>query len=80
MIGGGFGAFIGSIHRMVAIMDGDIELVCGCFSSDVEKSKASGARLHLDPSRVYNNYEEMILKEIYQSHNFTMKLNRSAII
>ena len=63
MIGGSAGAFIGAIHRMAAIMDGDIELVCGTFSSDPEKSRLTGADLHLDPLRVYANYEEMIVKE-----------------
>jgi hypothetical protein len=38
MVGGGPGAFIGAIHRMAAIMDGEMELVCGAFSSDPQKS------------------------------------------
>jgi predicted dehydrogenase len=63
MIGGGRGAFIGGVHRMAAALDGKIELVAGCFSSDPEKSKASGADLFLDPDRVYASYQEMIEKE-----------------
>lgn len=63
MVGGGIGAFIGGVHRMSANLDGEIELVCGAFSSDPTKSKASGEALYLDPSRVYGSYEEMILKE-----------------
>ncbi len=63
MIGGGQGAFIGAVHRIAAIMDGEIELVCGAFSSTPEKSKASGAALHLPPDRCYGHYEEMILAE-----------------
>jgi predicted dehydrogenase len=63
MLGGGAGAFIGAIHRSAAIMDGDIELVCGCFSSNPEVSKATGMALHLDASRIYTTYEEMFLKE-----------------
>ena len=43
MIGGGRGAFIGAVHRIAANIDGQIELVAGAFSSDAEKSKASGA-------------------------------------
>ena len=42
MIGGGQGAFIGAVHRIAARIDDDYELVCGAFSSDPEKSKASG--------------------------------------
>jgi len=62
-IGGGIGAFIGAIHRTAALMDGQIELVCGAFSSDAEKSKQSGEALFLSSERVYGSYEEMILKE-----------------
>ena len=63
MVGGGRGAFIGAVHRMAARLDGEIELVAGCFSSDPAKSRASGADLHLDPARVYGTYEEMIARE-----------------
>ena len=63
MVGGGRGAFIGNVHRMAAAMDGQIELVCGAFSSSAKKSKLSGADLFLPPNRVYTSYEEMILKE-----------------
>lgn len=59
MIGGGRGAFIGAVHRIAAIMDGQAELVAGAFSSDPERSKASGEDLHLDPTRVYGSYAEM---------------------
>jgi len=63
MIGGGRGAFIGAVHRIAAQIDGQIELVCGAFSSDPEKSKASGADLFLPPGRCYGSYEEMITAE-----------------
>jgi predicted dehydrogenase len=63
MVGGGRGAFIGGVHRMAAALDGQIELVCGAFSSDPERSKLSGKDFYLDPSRVYGSYEEMIQNE-----------------
>ncbi len=63
MVGGGQGAFIGAVHRMAAALDGEIELVCGAFSSDPEKSKASGAALGLAPERCYGSFREMIQKE-----------------
>jgi predicted dehydrogenase len=63
MVGGGQGAFIGAVHRMAALMDGQIELVCGAFSSDPEKSKASGADLFLPSDRVYDSFEQMITSE-----------------
>ena len=63
MIGGGRGAFIGAVHRMAAAIDGEIELVCGAFSSNPEKSKLSGEDLYLPADRVYGSYAEMIEKE-----------------
>jgi predicted dehydrogenase len=63
MVGGGRGAFIGAVHRMAANLDGKIELVAGCFSSNPEKSKLSGADLFLDPARVYESYQEMAAAE-----------------
>ncbi len=63
MIGGGRGAFIGAVHRIAANIDGQIELVAGAFSSDAEKSKASGADFFLAPERVYSSYAELVAKE-----------------
>ncbi len=63
MVGGGIGAFIGGVHRMAAALDGEIELVCGAFSSNPERSKASGEELHLPANRVYGSYAEMIKAE-----------------
>jgi len=63
MVGGGRGAFIGQVHRMAANLDGKIELVAGCFSSDPEKSKLSGEDFFLDPARVYGSYSEMAAAE-----------------
>jgi len=63
MVGGGRGAFIGAVHRMAARLDGEIELVAGCFSSDASKSRLSGGDLGLDPSRVYSTFEEMAASE-----------------
>jgi predicted dehydrogenase len=63
MVGGSLDAFIGGVHRRAAIMDGEIELVCGAFSSDPAKSRETGKALYLPEERVYNDFEEMILKE-----------------
>jgi len=48
---------------MAAALDGTIELVCGAFSSDPERSRASGADLLLPENRVYGSYEEMFERE-----------------
>lgn len=63
MVGGGEGAFIGGVHRMAAALDGEIELVCGAFSSDAERSRRSGAALYLQPERVYDDYQAMMTAE-----------------
>ena len=63
MVGGGVGAFIGAVHRFAANLDGQIELVCGAFSSDPEKSKQTGEELFLDSSRVYGSFKKMIATE-----------------
>ena len=42
MIGGGMGSFIGAIHRNAAFLDNCIELACGSFSSDFNKSALFG--------------------------------------
>ncbi|TAG11050.1 MAG: gfo/Idh/MocA family oxidoreductase [Verrucomicrobia bacterium] len=63
MVGGGRGAFIGGVHRMAAQLDGKIELVAGCFSSNPETSRLSGQDLFLEPTRVYHSYEEMAQRE-----------------
>ncbi|MCV9387839.1 Gfo/Idh/MocA family protein [Reichenbachiella ulvae] len=63
MVGGGQGSFIGAVHRLAANLDGQIELVCGAFSSKPEVSKASGAELFLPDERCYGSYKEMIETE-----------------
>ncbi|MEZ5104176.1 MAG: Gfo/Idh/MocA family oxidoreductase [Draconibacterium sp.] len=63
MVGGGTDAFIGAVHRLAALMDNQIELVCGCFSVNPEISKASGKLYFLPEDRVYSTYQEMFEKE-----------------
>ena len=63
MIGGGRGAFIGAVHRIAAILDGQAGVVAGAFSSDAARSRASGEDLFLDPTRVYGSYQEMAQAE-----------------
>lgn len=63
MIGGGRGAFIGGVHRIAAGIDGQCELVCGAFSSDPQRSKASGADFFLPAARCYGDFKEMIKAE-----------------
>lgn len=64
MVGGGTDAFIGAIHRLAAFMDGQIELVCGCFSVNPEISVSSGKSYFLPENRVYKSYKEMFENEV----------------
>ncbi|HLO61232.1 MAG TPA: Gfo/Idh/MocA family oxidoreductase [Bacteroidales bacterium] len=72
MVGGGTGAFIGAIHRIAAIMDGQAELVCGCFSSRPEVSLESGKALFLPENRIYSSYKEMFEQEAKLPENERM--------
>ncbi|MFC7292629.1 Gfo/Idh/MocA family protein [Hirschia litorea] len=63
MIGGGPGAFIGEIHRLAANLDGDVQLVCGVFSRDWERTQTMAAQLGIPASRAYRSHEEMFEAE-----------------
>ncbi|MBI9087499.1 MAG: Gfo/Idh/MocA family oxidoreductase [Desulfobacterales bacterium] len=59
MIGGGPGAFVGGVHRRALALNGTAKLVAGCFSRDLEKTRAIGLELGLDEDRLYATPEEM---------------------
>ncbi len=59
MVGGGEGAFIGAVHRKAALMDEQIELVCGAFDEVPERGRAFGEKVFIDPARSYGTYQEM---------------------
>jgi len=63
MLGGGIGSFIGDIHRKAAALDGQMELICGCFSSDADRSQKSGNQLGLPAERVYGSANELFDRE-----------------
>jgi predicted dehydrogenase len=63
MVGGGQGAFIGTVHRIAARLDDAYTLVCGALSSDPERARTSGAALGLDPARCYDSYAAMFAAE-----------------
>lgn len=64
MVGGGQTGFIGAIHLRAALMENMIELVCGCFSSDPERSLSSGRAYFLPDDRIYGSYQEMFDREM----------------
>ena len=63
MIGGGRGAFIGSVHRKAIAMDGLAELAAGCFSTDYENTLETGLSLGLPRDRLYRDYRRMLRAE-----------------
>ena len=63
MVGGGQGAFIGSVHRMAARLDDRYELVAGALSSDAIRGAASAAELHISAERSYADYRDMARQE-----------------
>jgi predicted dehydrogenase len=63
MVGGGQGAFIGTVHRIAARLDGEFRLVAGALSSDPERARASAAELGLEAERSYGSFTEMAKKE-----------------
>ncbi len=63
MVGGGRDAFIGSVHRMAANLDGQVTFTAGALSSSPEKARLSGEDLFLDPKRIYTSYKDMAAQE-----------------
>jgi len=60
MIGGGEGSLIGDAHRRAAEMTNKYELMCGCFSSDPEKSRQFGMQLGLSVDKSYGSWTDLI--------------------
>lgn len=63
MVGGGSGAFIGAVHRIAARIDDHYEFVAGALSSTPERSRQSGQELGLHPSRIYDDFKQMAIRE-----------------
>jgi len=61
MVGGGYDAFIGGVHRIASRIDDRFELVAGALSSTPEKAQASGAALGLP--RIYDDFRAMAIRE-----------------
>lgn len=64
MVGGGRDAFIGTVHRTAACLDGRVRFVAGALSSSPEKSLASGKDLGLDERRNYPTWRKMLEGEM----------------
>ena len=63
MVGGGEGSFIGPVHRAAIRMDDLADLVAGCFSRNAATNAATGAKLGIEPSRIYSGWSDLIAGE-----------------
>ncbi|WP_108126507.1 Gfo/Idh/MocA family protein [Saccharospirillum mangrovi] len=63
MIGGGPGSMIGAVHRFATRLDDRYELVAGVFSTRAEANRQTAAELLLDPSRCYDDYQQLVNAE-----------------
>ncbi len=63
MVGGGQGAFIGSVHRIASRIDDHYQLVAGALASKADIAHASAKELGIDPDRSYASFTEMAEKE-----------------
>ena len=61
IVGGGRGAFIGSVHRIAAELDGQAQVVAGAMSSHPEIARESAAAWFLE--RAYTSYADMASSE-----------------
>src|SRR5215467_9850495 len=61
IVGGGRGAFIGSVHRIAAELDGQAQVVAGAMSSDPRIARESAADWFLE--RAYSSYHDMAATE-----------------
>jgi len=61
IVGGGRGAFIGSVHRIAAELDGQAQVVGGCNVLSPQTAHESAAAWFLE--RAYTSYEAMASSE-----------------
>lgn len=63
MVGGGPGSFIGGVHRGAIKLEGQADLVAGCFSRNLSDNQATGTELELSNDRIYPDFQTMALQE-----------------
>ncbi len=63
MIGGGLDAFIGSVHRHAAALDGRFKLVAGVLSRDPGKAQRSADACGIDPARSHATVASLLAAE-----------------
>ena len=67
MVGGGQGAFIGSVHRIAARLDDHYKLIAGVLNSTPESSKTSASdHIHLIMKWLKKNLHAKMELKLYQ--------------
>ncbi|WP_438003119.1 Gfo/Idh/MocA family oxidoreductase [Sorangium sp. So ce321] len=61
IVGGGEGAFIGSVHRIASELDGQAQVVAGAMSADPARAQRSADAWFLD--RSYGSFQQMAEEE-----------------
>ncbi len=64
MVGGGFGAYIGGIHRFAARLDNHYELVAGAFDVNADRGHQFAAENYIAADRSYTDYKAMVAGEL----------------
>lgn len=62
-IGGGINSAVGRVHYNALRMDGQFELVAGCFSRHKALNQESGRFYGVTPHRVYDTYQALLATE-----------------
>jgi len=62
-IGGAINSAVGTVHTIASQMDGKFKLVAGCFSKNLDTNRDTGKQWNIDPQRVYDNWETMLIQE-----------------
>lgn len=62
-IGGGVNSAVGQAHKIALQMDGNFDLVAGCFSRDREINIKTANAWRVDVSRIYATYKDLLQAE-----------------
>lgn len=62
-LGGGINSAIGQTHKIAAQMDGEFQLVAGCFSRDAQINQQTAQAWGIAADRQYDHYEALLAAE-----------------
>jgi predicted dehydrogenase len=62
-VGGAYDSAVGRAHRTAIAIDQRYDLVAGCFSRDINKSRATAVEYGVDQKRAYSNLELLLQNE-----------------